>query len=498
MSASTAPFAVPPRRAARATSALVGGALLGGLAALVAFGHSTGAVVPLLAVLGGLLIVPHVVAGLERRWTVFHPLVMFTGFCFFGYFLRSFHLMWHEDLDLYHILVNRTDAIELIGRGVFVVIVGVLAFYFGYLSPVGSAVAARAPVPPRLWAPGRVRALSLAFTAIGALSYAMYARAAGGLLFLATNMELRSELSAGMHMYFFGIRFLELGLLFRYASHLQNGAGRARRASLVLHALLVMVAVGLLGSRAWAMEVLFMMLVARAVLLRPPSAKALLVTMAAGLFAFSMYDQYRNLTHGGLETGELKEISFSQVDAVYEGVLGHRNFDMMDNLLSLLEYTPDRLPYLLGSSYTYYFTNWIPRRLWAGKPKGVDSVLAEQIYGWGMGGAPPGTIGELWMNFQWAGILVGMAIFGAVCRWIRDYAAREARHPFLAMFLGASLVFVGMVTRGSFFQVGITCTMRVIPMLIGSLLVARWAQAPTAPAAAMPATSASPTGTAPR
>lgn len=468
-----------PVRRLPATREFVAGVLCACVAALVAFAAgSTGVLVPLLSVLGGLLLVPHVVTGLERRWSVFHPLVMFTGFCFFGYFLRSFHLLWHEDLDLYHIPLGRTEALELLGRGVLVVVVAVLAFYFGYLSPLGAAVAARAPVPPRLWQPGRVRAISLLFTAIGAASYAMYARAAGGLVFLATNMELRSELSAGMHVYFFGIRFLELGLLFRYAQHLQSATRRSRPVPIGLHALLVMVAVALLGSRAWAMEVLFMMLVVRALLLRPPSARALLVTVVVGLFAFSVYDQYRNLTHEGLEAHELGEISVGQADALYEGVLGHRNFDMMDNLLSVLEFTPGPLPYLMGSSYAYYFTNWIPRKLWAGKPKGVDSILAERIYGWRMGGAPPGTIGELWMNFGWAGVIVGMAVFGAACRWIRDYAARVPKHPFLAMFLGASLVFVGMVTRGSFFQVGITATMRVIPMLLGSLLVAAWVAAP--------------------
>jgi oligosaccharide repeat unit polymerase len=463
---------VTPRAGGRSALAVAGGVGLACLAAVIAVHASTGAVVPLLGVLGGLLVVPHAIAAIERRWTVFHPVVMFGAFCFFGYFLRSFHLLWYENLDLYHIFVDRTEAVELLGRGVLVVIVAVLAYYFGYLSPAGAAVGARLPVPSSRWSPGRAGALAFVFTMIGATSYFLYARRAGGLVFLMTNMEMRSELSAGMHVYFFGIRFLELGLLLRYAKHLQVGVRGWRRASLAIHALAVMLLVALLGSRAWAMEVLFMMLVTRAVLFRPPRARVLAVTVAAGLCVFSVYDQYRNLTHEGVEAGELQEIDVGQVATVYEGVLGGRNFDMMDNLLSILHYTPDRLPYLLGSSYAHYFANWIPRRMWSGKPKGVDSILAERVYGWGMGGAPPGTIGELWMNFQWAGVIVGMALFGALCRLIRTYSTRVSRHPFLALGLGAALVFVGMVTRGSFFQVGTVFTMRFLPLLVASFLVA--------------------------
>ncbi|MFN8178341.1 MAG: O-antigen polymerase [bacterium] len=473
MSGSAAPLAAPRDvRAPRAARLGVAGAgaLLALLAAL-STRTDAGPVVPLLAVLGLLLFLPHVVAALEGRWTAFHPLVIFTAFCFFGYFLRSMHLVWHEKLNLYHILVDRPTALDLLARGLLVVILGVCGFYLGYASPQAASLGARLPVPRSRWSVRRVRALSLLFTTIGAASYAAYAHAAGGLIFLATNMELRSELSAGMHLYFFGIRFLELGLLFRYVGHLRGRAGRLRRFSLAIHALAVMVAVGLLGSRAWAMEVLFMMLVVRAAMLRPPRLRTLAIVVASGLFLFSVYDQYRNLTHHGFRASEAKEISVGSATAVYDGVLGGRNFDMMDNLLSVLWYTPDRLPFLLGSSYLHFFVNFVPRGLWPGKPKGIDSILAEKIYGWAMGGAPPGTIGELYFNFQFAGVVVGMALFGALVRVAWTYSKRERRHPFLALFLGATLVFVGMVTRGSFFQVGSTWAMRIVPIFLGSLLV---------------------------
>jgi hypothetical protein len=388
--------------------------------------------------------------------------------------------VWHEDLDLYHVAATRTEALDLLGRGLLTVLLGVGAFYFGYSSPAGRVIGECLPLPSSRWSRDRVRFAGGTFTAIGVLAYAAYAHTAGGVLFLAANMEMRSELSAGMHAYFFGIRFLELGLLLRCVAHWRWGAGRLRRATLLLHALAVMVAVGMLGSRAWPMEVLFMILVARAALVRAPRLRTFALTVCGGLFLFSVYDQYRNLTHQGFSGEEVDEISVARLDALYEGALGGRNFDMMDNLLAVIHYTPDRLPHLLGSSYAHFFVNFVPRRMWEGKPKGVDSLLAERIYGWGIGGAPPGTLGELYLNLHLAGVVVGMALFGGLARVIRVYTLREAKHPFLALVLGASLVFVGMLTRGSFFQVATVCAMRLAPLLLAAIAV----QTPRRPAPA--------------
>ena len=481
MSGNTAPLAAPPAApgASSRIAWLAGGAVLAVVTAAAARELEAGPLLPLLALLAGLLAMPHILAGLRGRWTPFHPLVIFTAFCFFGYLLRSIHLVWYQDLDLYHVFVDRQAAIDLIARALLVVLLGVSAFYLGYVSPAAAALGARLPLPSSRWSKGRTRALAIFFTAIGAAAYAAYAKAAGGLIFLATNMELRSELSAGMHAYFFGIRFLEIGLLFRYVGHLREGAPRLRRISLAVHAFVVMVCLGLLGSRAWAMEVLFMMLVVRAMLLRPLRLRALGLVVAAGLFVFSVYDQYRNLTHKGFEASEAHDISIAQATTIYEGAIGGRNFDMMDNLVSVLYYTPSPLPYLLGSSYLHFFVNYVPRGLWPGKPKGIDSILAEKIYGWGMGGAPPGTIGELYFNFQLPGVLMGMALFGFFARCVWTYARRERRHPFLALFFGATLVFIGMVTRGSMFQVGSTWTMRFAPILLGSLLAVGGSAAPS-------------------
>ncbi len=468
--ATLAPRSRVPHRSRRGALLIAAALLAGGIASAVS-AWQAGAVLLLLGVLGGLLALPHAGAALARRWTPFHPLAIFTAFCFFGYFLRSMHLVFHEELDLYHIALGRSDALDLLGRGLLIVLLGVGAFYFGYASPIGSGLGRRLPLPSARWSRARVRVASVVCTTFGTAAYAAYARAAGGVLFLATNMEMRSELSAGMHAYFFGIRFLELGLLLRWVAHLRWGSGRLGRATLVLHALAVMVAVGMLGSRAWALEILFMMLVARAVLVRAPRLRTLAVTVAAGLFLFSIYDQYRNLTHEGVSDEELVELSFDGADTLYEGVLGGRNFDMMDNLLAVIHYTPNRLPHLLGSSYAHFFVNFIPRQLWEGKPKGVDSLLAERIYGWGIGGAPPGTLGELYLNAHLAGVVVGMALFGGLARAIRVYAEREAKHPFLALVLGAALIFVGMVTRGSFFQVATVWAMRLVPLILAALFV---------------------------
>jgi oligosaccharide repeat unit polymerase len=432
-------------------------------------------VILLLAMLAGLLALPHAVRGIRGTWQPFDPVVAFTAIVGMGYLFRSAHLLWYEHADLYHIPLDALDALDLLAVGLSLVLLGVLSFYAGYGARLGAAVGARLPVLSAEWTTGRTRFVWLLFTLIGGLVYVVYVRSAGGILYLATNMELRTESSSGMHLYYMAIRLMPIALLFRQVLVIRRPT-RWARFSFRVHVATVCIAMALLGSRSWAVEILAMVLIVRHSLDRPVRMRSLVLIGAIGMLLFSMYFEYRNLTHEGIEESEIRSMDFADVELLYTGVLGGRNFDMMDNLLSIVHFTPVQLHHLDGSSYLHYFVNLVPRRLWEGKPKGVGSILAEKVYGWKIGGAPPGAIGEAYFNYGVLGIFPALFLLGLFGRIVATYARAHPRNPFAIFVLAAGCIFVLMVTRGSFYKVGSTLTMRLVPMAIGAMIAGgfRW------------------------
>ena len=103
--------------------------------------------------------------------------------------------------------------------------------------------------------------------------------------------------------------------------------------------------------------------------------------------------------------------------------------------------------YLYGSSLVSFVVAPIPRVLWDDKPSvRVGPWIAEQIYNReNRSGVPPGLVAELFLNFSWLGIFIGMFLYGSLCRLIYnshisfDHSGNGWR-VFYAIFL-ISLIF---------------------------------------------------------
>jgi hypothetical protein len=91
------------------------------------------------------------------------------------------------------------------------------------------------------------------------------------------------------------------------------------------------------------------------------------------------------------------------------------DFSEVENFVELKQLVPDQLPRLGGRSIWEVPGAFLPRQLWPDKPKPVDFALAEAIYGPGTEAGTPFTLaGELFWNYGIAGVLLGMAAFGAL------------------------------------------------------------------------------------
>jgi oligosaccharide repeat unit polymerase len=91
------------------------------------------------------------------------------------------------------------------------------------------------------------------------------------------------------------------------------------------------------------------------------------------------------------------------------------DFSEVENFVALKQLVPDDLPRLDGRSIWEVPGAFLPRQIWSDKPKPVDFELAEAIYGGGTQAGTPFTLaGELFWNYGVAGVLIGMALLGAL------------------------------------------------------------------------------------
>ncbi|HVF77394.1 MAG TPA: hypothetical protein VNA28_03775 [Solirubrobacteraceae bacterium] len=86
-----------------------------------------------------------------------------------------------------------------------------------------------------------------------------------------------------------------------------------------------------------------------------------------------------------------------------------------DHLVALVQLVPDPLARLDGESVAAVPKAFVPRALWADKPRPIDYELSEVLYGPSTLAGTPFTLpGELWWNFGWLGVVLGCPLLGFV------------------------------------------------------------------------------------
>jgi hypothetical protein len=83
-----------------------------------------------------------------------------------------------------------------------------------------------------------------------------------------------------------------------------------------------------------------------------------------------------------------------------------------------------RVPFQGGWSLAYVPASYIPRILWPGKPRFETGQWVTDKFGSGpevQSSTGPTWMGELYFNFGWAGIVIGMFFLGVWFRFLQEY-----------------------------------------------------------------------------
>lgn len=106
----------------------------------------------------------------------------------------------------------------------------------------------------------------------------------------------------------------------------------------------------------------------------------------------------------------------------------------------VVQRVPERMDYMLGSSYLTWIYAPIPRALWPTKPDvSLGKVVKERVLGLKTiaSGRPPGFLGEGYMNFGAAGFFLSALLLGLLFRKVADFAA-----PHLGISVGWTVLYI--------------------------------------------------------
>jgi hypothetical protein len=133
-----------------------------------------------------------------------------------------------------------------------------------------------------------------------------------------------------------------------------------------------------------------------------------------------------------------------------------------------------RVPFQGGWSLAYIPAAYVPRLLWPGKPKFTTGGWVTANFGYGphIESSTGATwMGELYFNFGWTGILVGMTLLGVWFRFLQESFLRiDATIP--AMLAGVVAVLtLATGVEGTMLGATNTVIFNVAPIMLMHLVV---------------------------
>jgi oligosaccharide repeat unit polymerase len=137
----------------------------------------------------------------------------------------------------------------------------------------------------------------------------------------------------------------------------------------------------------------------------------------AGMAAVLLFSVILLLRRGVSDVDEMS--AQLNTSTIAEAVLANRQFVDVTKVAHIVEAVPSRLERQYGATLAQWLVLPIPRTMWAGKPVGTDWLVAQRVYQWQAtrgGGIPPSYFGELFINFGWAGVVVGSLLLGILMR----------------------------------------------------------------------------------
>jgi hypothetical protein len=134
----------------------------------------------------------------------------------------------------------------------------------------------------------------------------------------------------------------------------------------------------------------------------------------------------------------------------------------------------ERVPFQGGWSISYIVLTYVPRIVWPGKPDVTIGRWVTDYFGSGpliQSATGPSWVGELYFNFGWAGIVVGMGILGVWFRFLHEAFLRPSASVPALLAGVVSLFALGPTLQGQLISPTNGVIFNVVPIMFAHLVV---------------------------
>jgi hypothetical protein len=323
---------------------------------------------------------------------------------------------------------------QILTKTEVVILLGCAMLVLGYRLAVSAAGVLRPVRNPRDWSKSAILMVGAIFWAIGTYTtYRWYVYIVPD----TTNDVVRKGLASigtlTASAYILGQMLQPLGiLLIAYASR----AFRSPHLSAIVFAIvLLQVGLGFVVDIKGMAMLGGILVVMTAILVDGRLPKAwLAAAVLFVIFVFPVFQAYRTVIHGdrGLarttvveNIGNVLRLTIAAESKVTTGPDRAQTFlersSVKGSTEMIVEKTGNGVEFQDGQTLTPLFATFVPKILWSNKPdvptgqlvnKAFHVTDSDDVF------ISPSHLGELYWNFGWVGVVVGMTLIGAICGWV--------------------------------------------------------------------------------
>jgi len=409
---------------------------------------------------------------LSRRLDVLSPVLLFTVCVFIGYvvpmpaFLAGIDPVSTTWTNVYG------DFERSLARALWVTVLGVIGFYLGYGVVRDLLPATRlsdAADHSRPWRKKNLQSVSFVYTVGGLGLFAAGVAIIGGPQRLTIGLSDRVSLFAGLNYLFSAINLLLVVSLVWWVRALCEE--RLPRPAFWLYTACALALAAFQGSKAVLFVfTLTMVIVYHTLRRRVPLARLALLGLLFPLFIAV----YAIFVREYVVWGEIRSIDAGESWPIFLWLLATTefagNFVQLQALTLVIDRVPDVLDFQTGRTLLALLSLPVPSGLYPDKYLTAPGVftLAIDADRWLVGGTtlPPGLIGEMYMNFGVAGVLVGLTMFGAALGWVRRLMKERGRDPVIVTQYALIVAMMAHYVRGDLVSPTVLLLIFALPTLV--------------------------------